>query len=199
MPRSHGRGRVIPTFAWKGETEEEFWWCIDQTIFGRTAGGQHAAGWWWRPDPGLCMRNIQELLKDVAWEFPRKTTKGRASASNWRWARGGQNWSTPGLLSGHDSGGPSPQFWQTLGQVAGNHSFGGFKAGPWLGMKRRGKIGGAAHGVGKGGPPLRMGPGVTRGPWPSGAEEPGGLRREPRFSTAESRAGEGLLIERGEA
>ena len=24
----------IPTFAWKAETEEEFWWCIDQTIFG---------------------------------------------------------------------------------------------------------------------------------------------------------------------
>ncbi|MBF0370561.1 MAG: adenosylhomocysteinase [Magnetococcales bacterium] len=24
----------IPTFAWKGETEEEFWWCIDQTIKG---------------------------------------------------------------------------------------------------------------------------------------------------------------------
>ncbi len=24
----------IPTFAWKGETEKEFWWCIDQTIFG---------------------------------------------------------------------------------------------------------------------------------------------------------------------
>ncbi|PIE72621.1 MAG: adenosylhomocysteinase [Deltaproteobacteria bacterium] len=24
----------IPTFAWKGETEEEFWWCIKQTIFG---------------------------------------------------------------------------------------------------------------------------------------------------------------------
>jgi len=23
-----------PTFAWKGESEEEFWWCIDQTIFG---------------------------------------------------------------------------------------------------------------------------------------------------------------------
>ena len=22
----------IPTFAWKGETEEEFWWCIDRTI-----------------------------------------------------------------------------------------------------------------------------------------------------------------------
>ncbi len=24
----------IPVFAWKGETEEEFWWCIDQTIVG---------------------------------------------------------------------------------------------------------------------------------------------------------------------
>lgn len=24
----------IPTFAWKGESEEEFWWCVDQTIFG---------------------------------------------------------------------------------------------------------------------------------------------------------------------
>ncbi|MFH7321024.1 adenosylhomocysteinase [Desulfurivibrio sp. D14AmB] len=24
----------IPTFAWKGETEEEFWWCIEQTISG---------------------------------------------------------------------------------------------------------------------------------------------------------------------
>jgi adenosylhomocysteinase len=24
----------IATFAWKGESEEEFWWCIDQTIFG---------------------------------------------------------------------------------------------------------------------------------------------------------------------
>src|SRR5690606_20702950 len=22
----------IPVFAWKGETEEEFWWCIEQTI-----------------------------------------------------------------------------------------------------------------------------------------------------------------------
>jgi adenosylhomocysteinase len=24
----------IPTFAWKGESEEEFWWCIEQTIHG---------------------------------------------------------------------------------------------------------------------------------------------------------------------
>lgn len=26
--------RGIPVFAWKGETEQEFWWCIEQTIFG---------------------------------------------------------------------------------------------------------------------------------------------------------------------
>ncbi len=25
----------IPVFAWKGETEEEYWWCIEQTIVGR--------------------------------------------------------------------------------------------------------------------------------------------------------------------
>ncbi|MDQ7002325.1 MAG: adenosylhomocysteinase [Ghiorsea sp.] len=25
---------AIPTFAWKGETEEEFWWCIEQTVHG---------------------------------------------------------------------------------------------------------------------------------------------------------------------
>ena len=31
----------IPVFAWKGETEEEFWWCIDRTIEG--PGG-------WRPN-----------------------------------------------------------------------------------------------------------------------------------------------------
>lgn len=26
--------RGIPVFAWKGETEEEYWWCIEQTIHG---------------------------------------------------------------------------------------------------------------------------------------------------------------------
>ncbi|TLY48570.1 MAG: adenosylhomocysteinase [Gammaproteobacteria bacterium] len=26
--------RNIPVFAWKGETEEEFWWCIEQTLAG---------------------------------------------------------------------------------------------------------------------------------------------------------------------
>jgi len=33
--------RGIPVFAWKGETEEEFWWCIDQTVFGPNG---------WRPN-----------------------------------------------------------------------------------------------------------------------------------------------------
>ena len=27
-------GANIPVFAWKGETEEEFWWCIEQTLKG---------------------------------------------------------------------------------------------------------------------------------------------------------------------
>jgi len=26
--------RGIPVFAWKGETEEEFWWCLEQTVHG---------------------------------------------------------------------------------------------------------------------------------------------------------------------
>ena len=33
--------QAIPVFAWKGETEEEFWWSIDQTINGRDG---------WRPN-----------------------------------------------------------------------------------------------------------------------------------------------------
>ena len=31
----------IPVFAWKGESEEDYWWCIDQTIFGPDS---------WRPN-----------------------------------------------------------------------------------------------------------------------------------------------------
>jgi len=55
----------IPTFAWKGESEEEFWWCIDQTIFGPDG---------WRPnmllddggDLTLVMHEkYPELLGDV--------------------------------------------------------------------------------------------------------------------------------------
>ena len=55
----------IPTFAWKGESEEEFWWCIEQTIFGPDD---------WKPnmilDDGGDLTQIMhekypELLKDV--------------------------------------------------------------------------------------------------------------------------------------
>ena len=55
----------IPTFAWKGETEEEFWWCIDQTIFGPDG---------WRPnmilDDGGDLTQVMhekypELMKDI--------------------------------------------------------------------------------------------------------------------------------------
>lgn len=55
----------IPTFAWKGETEEEFWWCIEQTIFGPDG---------WRPnmilDDGgdltqILHQKYPDLLKDV--------------------------------------------------------------------------------------------------------------------------------------
>ena len=55
----------IPVFAWKGENEEEFWWCIDQTIFGPNN---------WRPnmilDDGGDLTQIMhekypELMKDV--------------------------------------------------------------------------------------------------------------------------------------
>jgi len=55
----------IPVFAWKGETEEEAWWCIEQTIFGPDG---------WRPnmilDDGGDLTQIMhdkypELLGDV--------------------------------------------------------------------------------------------------------------------------------------
>ncbi|AQQ67886.1 adenosylhomocysteinase [Microbulbifer agarilyticus] len=29
----------IPVFAWKGETEDEFWWCIEQTVLAEKDGG----------------------------------------------------------------------------------------------------------------------------------------------------------------
>ncbi len=55
----------IPTFAWKGETEEEFWWCIEQTINGPDG---------WKPnmilDDGGDLTQIMhekypEMMKDV--------------------------------------------------------------------------------------------------------------------------------------
>ena len=55
----------IPVFAWKGETEEEYWWCIKQTIEGKKN---------WKPnmllDDGgdltaLMHKNYKDLLKSV--------------------------------------------------------------------------------------------------------------------------------------
>ncbi len=55
----------IPTFAWKGETDEEFWWCIEQTVHGPDG---------WTPnlilDDGgdvtqLIHDKYPELLKDI--------------------------------------------------------------------------------------------------------------------------------------
>jgi adenosylhomocysteinase len=55
----------MPTFAWKGETDEEFWWCIEQTVAG--PGG-------WKPnmilddggDLTLVMHEkFPELLADI--------------------------------------------------------------------------------------------------------------------------------------
>ncbi|MGD8533259.1 MAG: adenosylhomocysteinase, partial [Gammaproteobacteria bacterium] len=55
----------VPVFAWKGETEDEYWWCVEQTIVGRDG---------WRPnmllDDGgdltqLMHDKYPELLKEV--------------------------------------------------------------------------------------------------------------------------------------
>ena len=55
----------IPTFAWKGESDEEFWWCIDQTLEGPDG---------WRPnmilDDGGDLTKVMhekhhELMKEV--------------------------------------------------------------------------------------------------------------------------------------
>jgi adenosylhomocysteinase len=57
--------RGVPVFAWKGESEEEYWWCIDQTVEGPDG---------WRPnmliDDGGDMTLVMhekypELLADV--------------------------------------------------------------------------------------------------------------------------------------
>lgn len=64
----------IPVFAKKGETEEEFWWCIEQTIIGKDG---------WRPnlllDDGGDLTKIMhekypELLRDVKGVSEETTT-----------------------------------------------------------------------------------------------------------------------------
>jgi len=49
----------IPVFAWKGETEEEFWWCIEQTITGPN-------GW----KPNLILDDGGDLTKILHDKYP---------------------------------------------------------------------------------------------------------------------------------
>ena len=64
----------IPVFAWKGETEEEYWWCVKQTIEGNKD---------WKPnmilDDGgdltaLMHKDYKELLKDIKGVSEETTT-----------------------------------------------------------------------------------------------------------------------------
>ena len=48
----------IPVFAWKGETDEEFWWCIEQTI--------NAPGW----KPNLILDDGGDLTKIMHEKYP---------------------------------------------------------------------------------------------------------------------------------
>ena len=64
----------IPVFAWKGETEEEYWWCVKQTIEGKKD---------WKPnmilDDGgdltsLMHKEYKDLLKEVRGVSEETTT-----------------------------------------------------------------------------------------------------------------------------
>lgn len=64
----------VPVFAWKGETEEEYWWCVEQTLSGPDG---------WRPnmllDDGgdltqLVHKKYPELLKDIRGVSEETTT-----------------------------------------------------------------------------------------------------------------------------
>jgi len=70
--------RGVPVFAWKGESEEEYWWCVEQTIVGRDG---------WRPnmllDDGgdltaLMHQKYPELLADVRGVSEETTTGVKA-------------------------------------------------------------------------------------------------------------------------
>ena len=54
----------IPVFAWKGETEEEFWWCIEQTVRGPTDGTDKA----WTPN--LILDDGGDLTKLMHEKYP---------------------------------------------------------------------------------------------------------------------------------
>ncbi|OED36385.1 adenosylhomocysteinase [Chromatiales bacterium (ex Bugula neritina AB1)] len=49
----------IPVFAWKGETEEEFWWCIEQTL-------SHSDGW----KPNLILDDGGDVTQIIHEKYP---------------------------------------------------------------------------------------------------------------------------------
>lgn len=49
----------IPVYAWKGETEEEYWWCIEQTITGKE-------GW----TPNMVLDDGHDLTWYIHTKFP---------------------------------------------------------------------------------------------------------------------------------
>ena len=64
----------IPVFAWKGETEKEYWWCVKQTIEGKND---------WKPNmilddggdlTGLMHKEYKNLLKDIKGVSEETTT-----------------------------------------------------------------------------------------------------------------------------
>ena len=64
----------IPVFAWKGETEEEYWWCIEQTLEGPDG---------WRPNillddghdlTGYIIDKRPDLLEDIVGVTEETTT-----------------------------------------------------------------------------------------------------------------------------
>ena len=73
----------IPVFAWKGETEEEYWWCIKQTIEGKKD---------WQPnmilDDGgdltaLMHKDYKQMLKNIKG-VSEETTTGVLALKRWR-------------------------------------------------------------------------------------------------------------------
>ena len=56
----------IPVFAWKGETEEEFWWCIEQTIRGPND---------WKPN--LILDDGGDLTKLMHDKYPKQLKEVR--------------------------------------------------------------------------------------------------------------------------
>ena len=69
----------IPVFAWKGETEEEFWWCIEQTLKGPAENGEA-----WTPnmilddggDVTLLMHDKYPEMLDEVRGLSEETTTG---------------------------------------------------------------------------------------------------------------------------